>query len=228
MTWGDDQATKLLGSAIPAGFLQCLAIWEAPVPACQLITLAELKSALGITDAANDDELNRLIGVYSQAVANYTERQLCEAPREVVYVARGYCNVRQLLVPQWPIVSVESVELDGAVLDEDQWYFNGMAGYLYPTAGQGWGINQYLLLKYTAGFDPVPADVQEAMIQMCGSAFNTGSGLAVGPIKRQRVEGAVTEEYFDPRSALGVGSGAGAVGNYTSTLDYYRSERAFI
>lgn len=228
MTWGDDIAAKLLGGSLPAGFQSCLALWETSIAPCPLIDLTTLKAALGITDNAQDDELNRLITSYSQSIENYIERQLCEAAREVVYAAKSYCNVPALMVPQWPIVSVDSLEIDGTLIDADGYVTNDRLGYIYPNSGNGWTINHYALLKYTSGYNPIPADLQDAMVQMIQVALTSSGSGATGPLKSQRVEGAVTEQYYDPRSVSSVSSGSADVGYYYSTLDYYRGERAFL
>lgn len=70
------------------------------------------------------------------------------------------------------------------------------------------------------------------MVSLCGSALNSGGAVGdVGPIKSMRVEGAVTEQYYDARETSSTStstSGAEDIGKYYSVLDYYRSERAFV
>jgi ABC-type amino acid transport substrate-binding protein len=219
---------------MPVGFDRCLSLWEAPATPCPLIDLATLKQALGITGIEQDDELNRLITTYSQAIGNYLERMLCQAPREVVYAARGVCNVASLDLPQWPIASIESVEIDGAEVDVAGYVSDDVLGYLWPVnLPRGWVIHQYALVKYTAGYDPIPFDVQDAIAQMIRQSMSySGTGdPVVGPVKSQRIEGAITEQYFDPRTAMsssGSESPGATVGQYYSTLDHYRSERVFV
>lgn len=159
--WGDDLAAKLLGSSVPAGFQECVAVWETPIAPCPLITLEELKAILGIVDTSQDAELTRLIGVYSQAIENYCERQMCSLAREVVYIPRTTCHMNRMRVPQWPIISVESLMIDGVAIDPvTGWAENSISGYLYPTNGAGWTINNYAHLEYTSGYDPIPLDLQ--------------------------------------------------------------------
>lgn len=230
MTWGDDIALKLLDSAVPAAFDTCLAIWETPASPCPLITLQALKDALGITDSSQDAELSRLINVYSQAVENFVERQLCSGAREAVFVARPQCTVTILPLPQFPVASVDYFDIDGNVIDPAELVVDGNRGAIIAISGGTWNIGRYAHVKYTAGYATIPADIQDAMVQMIGQALtSSGSSATVGPLKSQRVEGAVTESYYDPRTAgADTSSGSGIVGRYASTLDYYRGERAFV
>jgi len=230
--WGDDLAAKLLGSSVPAGFQECLAVWEVPIAPCPLITLADLKTALGIVDTTQDAELNRLINVYSQAIENYTERQMCETDREVVYIPRSTCHMRKMQVPQWPIITVTSLMIDGIEITDAEYAVNDLTGYIYPLRGDGWTINSYAHLEYSSGYAPIPADLQNVMISLCGSALNSGASTGdVGPLKSMRVEGAVTEQYYDARestTSTASTSGAEDIGKFYSVLDYYRGERAFV
>lgn len=229
MTWGDDVAAKLLGSSVPAGYQTCLALWETPV-VCELIALADLKAILGVTDDSQDTELTRLIAVYSQAIARFTERQLCEGAREVVFVARSTCAKSIIALPQFPVASIEHFDIDGDVIDPAEILFDGNRGTVISLSGGSWAIGRYLHVKYTAGYSPIPADLENAVVKMIDSALaGGGAGTTTGPVKSQRVEGAVTETYYDPRtSASETTSGSGLVGSYASTLDYYRGERAFV
>ena len=225
MTWGEDLSAKVAGRPISADFLTCLSIQEPLLPPCQIVDLATIKSVLGITDPAYDAELTRLINVYSASIENYIARKICSGAREVVFLSRKFCYVPELRLPQYPVSSVELLKIDEVDMDPTDWALDGESGYLFPLAGPGWTIYNSALVQYTAGYNPVPADLEDAAIQLIQSAFSGGPGsVPTGPAKMQRVEGAVTETFFDHQAE----GGALSIAHYAHVLDQYRSERAFV
>ena len=225
MTWGEDKAAKMSGRTATAAFVPCLAMEEPATPPCQIIDLAELKTILGVTDPAYDAELTRLINVYSAAIETYTARKLCSAAREAVYIPRRHCFVPKFVLPQYPVTAVAKVEIDGNDIDQTDWLVDGNEGTLYPLSGTGWSVHNAALVQSTAGYSPIPADVQDAAVQLISSAFGAGPGAQpTGPVKMARVEGAVAESYFDHQGE----SGALSIAHFAHVLDRYRSERAFI
>lgn len=143
----------------------------------QLASLADVKAELGITDAAQDALLTRYIDLCSSAAAQFCDRVF---PKETVkdeiwpdgelhayQVAPG---IASLQLSRWPVVTVTAITENGNVLADGYDYrFDAANGLAYRLNEHGypkdWPASP-LSVVYQAGYDPVPADVQDAVIRM--------------------------------------------------------------
>ena len=86
-------------------------------------------------------------------------------------------------------------------------------------------------MTYIGGFNPIPATVDYVIKESVKSVYNNrDSDPTQGPIKSERVDGAVTLAYFAPEdygSTDGEGSTPKILSPYANLLDPYRSERVF-
>jgi hypothetical protein len=80
-----------------------------------------------------------------------------------------------LILSQAPVDPVDTlvVTLDGTVLVAAEYALDSFAGLLYRTAG--WSMSSSLSVAYTAGFDPIPPDVEQAVLDLCVME-NSGRG----------------------------------------------------
>lgn len=133
-----------------------------------LVTLDDLREQLRVrpTDTANDAWLTKVIARCSRQAERYCNR---------IFVPQGYADSFMgnsgnagdpLILSQAPIDPDTLVTtLDGTVLDAAEYALDAFAGLLYRTAG--WSMSNSLLVAYTAGFDPVPPDVEQAVLNLC-------------------------------------------------------------
>ena len=142
-----------------------------------LVDLLELKEDLQLTGDADDGYLDRLITRASAAVANYCNRVFAVetvsdqflAPRDpsARMVSRG---LERLQLTRFPAVAVTSVVLCGTALVAGTDFLVdkplGQLVRLDASGGQvGWPPGG-VVVTYSAGFDPIPFDVQDAVTRL--------------------------------------------------------------
>jgi len=100
-----------------------------------------------------------------------------------------------------PVTSITSFQRRDSTLSdgtfdnvESELYFSDLsAGIIENVVNTNWGWNRYRV-TYTAGYDPIPADLAEAcVILACYYVENSASGTAV----KKKQEGSRSVEYFD-------------------------------
>lgn len=93
-----------------------------------------------------------------------------------------------LELPQRPVISVESVKIEGEAVTDYQYDTDGVirrvAGALVPTfdrawAGGGWGGPRSIVeVVYMAGWDPLPIDIRGVCLSMAVAAAANPTGVA--------------------------------------------------
>jgi hypothetical protein len=142
-----------------------------PAASLALVSVDDAKAALGIdpADTSHDAQLAQQIDAVSMAVNNYCDR---------VFVVQTYQDQLRnacgrwgepLVTRQYPIVVDDGVVLDvtqdGTVLAPSAFEVFPEAGALYRLDAGATAAGAALLVDYTAGFDPIPADVQGATLE---------------------------------------------------------------
>ncbi len=186
-----------------------------PAESLALVTLDQAKAALGIPaeDTAQDAVLTAQIESVSTAINNYCDRIfVVQTYRDQLRNACGSYG-EPLVVRQYPIIIAEGVPLivteDGAALDAALWEVFPEAGALYrldaTALPSGWGA-ALLVVDYTAGFDPIPADVQGAALE-----WLTVRHHAVGrdpALRSETIPDLITQVYAGD---VGAGTSAGSM-----------------
>lgn len=138
-----------------------------------LTTLAAVKLYLGITGSTDDDLLSSLITSYSQWVRSYCNRDFNSQAYEIW--RSGRCN-SYLLLPEYPIISIELLEIDGKAIAAQGAY--GEYGYRFTQDRivlEGgpiftWGIEN-IHVQFTAGFSSIPSDISQAVNELVGLVY---------------------------------------------------------
>lgn len=145
-----------------------------------LIDLESVKEYLQIpdSDTSNDNFLIRKINAMSILAQQYMNRDL----KSQSYTEDLQGNNRQyLILRNYPLVSVESVSFFDNVLDSSQYDVDDYCksrGMIYKETG--WTANDFLIgiggdpvpgkkiiqVQYTAGYETIPADIQDAIIDL--------------------------------------------------------------
>lgn len=149
-----------------------------------LVTLADLKTLLGITGVAEDAYLTLMCGIASDIVEKFCGRVFTKTtyPDEIY---EGTGNHR-LVLRQSPIVSITSIKYRTGTPGTPQWqtiddafyYTNGDTGIVYMDNhffGQG---NSYAV-TYEAGYTTIPSDLQMAVALIVGQ-YRATKGQASG------------------------------------------------
>ena len=157
-----------------------------PAASMALVTLDEAKAALGIPleDTSQDANLAMQIEAVSVAVNNYCNRVFVVQTYQdqFRYLTNWLYPGQPLQTRQFPIVVTDgepavAVIENGAELDGALWEVYPEEGALYRLDGAlvaTW-LGTAIIVDYTAGVDPIPADIRSACLEWLGARWgNTG------------------------------------------------------
>jgi uncharacterized phiE125 gp8 family phage protein len=138
-----------------------------------ITTLANAKQWLAISSDTDDDLLTRLIHAASGFIETYLSRRLC---------SRTYAEIRDgtggrvINFREYPVTAVSWVAVNGVSLPLAP--DTVTPGYRFTRTQiilqghrftQGWGN---VSLNYTAGFETIPFDVEQACIELVSWRYN--------------------------------------------------------
>src|SRR5262245_3968325 len=177
-----------------------------------LISLADLKLALGITGTAEDAELQAAITFQSQIIAEYCDRRFGMAQAKETFTLDPGESVRRreaLVLSLYPIVGVTDVSISGASTTD--YNFDPASGRLWLPANQyiygawqfyGFGPNP-VKVTYSGGYDlpeKAPARLQRAIIEAVNAGRQSGNR---DPSIREVQHGDTRISYVSPSFAAG-------------------------
>lgn len=172
-----------------------------------LLTLAEIKSAVGVTDSSQDAELT-LLAAYISAVIT---RQ-CQVPTagvipptlrletvtDTIRLSREQSG--PLYLSRKPVVTFTLVSEAGVTLTASDYEADGHALYRL-SAGEriNWASGEHII-TYSAGYDVVPYDLKFAAIRFAQAEYSQGVTTSRDPmLKREVIPGVREVEYWvDP------------------------------
>jgi hypothetical protein len=187
-----------------------------PATSTALLTLDELKTALGIplTDTSRDAQLQMLIDSYSDVIAVMCNRTF--AKEKVAETWRGdpppYENYRVHL-SHYPIAEgdVESVNApDGTLIDPANYEVESDSGKLTLLGSLG-GSAESIVVTYTGGYE-LPTDAPPALkaalqLMVQAGAAQLARGLNTGVRSISHKDARVM--YFDPNATASKGGSSG-------------------
>jgi hypothetical protein len=184
------------------------------------ITLLELmKQKLSIIDNAQDDELSMYLQIAGEAAEAYCDNVLAEqAASELHPVTFSPISLRY-----FPATAIASVDVDGNDVTADYSLYNSEGiGYATTSTSSATYPNGFkqLTINYTAGYEPLPADLGAA-ITTAAISYEQGTG-ATGEVKKESVVGVGSIEYntsTDDNGSVGFLSAS-----VTGSLDKYRRD----
>jgi uncharacterized phiE125 gp8 family phage protein len=142
-----------------------------------LTTVAAVKSYLKIADTntVDDGRIELLINACSSAIENFCRRNF----KKQTFTDEEYDgnDHRYLNLYNYPVQSVQSVTLNDELVDSIEYIVKKKTGILarkYNNTLSGISYNRYvpiwpkgdanILVTYTAGYDEIPADLEQACI----------------------------------------------------------------
>ena len=189
-----------------------------PADSLALVSLDDAKVVLGIdpADTSKDAALTQQIDAVSAAVNNLCNRIFAVQTYQdqFRYVYNWLYSGEPLRTRQFPIVvddtgvPLVTVSEDGAAVDVAAWDVYPEDGALYRLDGTsvaGW-MGTTILVDYTAGYDPIPADVQGAALE-----WLTARWFAVGrdpALRSETVPDLISQVYAGD---AGAGTSGGAI-----------------
>ena len=146
----------------------------------KLVTLDDLREQLRVRpgDVANDAWYTKVIARCSLAAERYCNRVFAQQDYLDTFLAgaAGQAN-EPLILSQAPVdpATLETT-LDGAVMGASGYAIQPVVGHLWRVGdATSWSNTSGLTVAYTAGFTEIPADVQQAVLDLC-TMENAGRG----------------------------------------------------
>lgn len=145
-----------------------------PAACLDLTILETAKAELGIpeSDTSQDDYISGLIKQASGIVADYCNQVFgAEEIEEIFWADAPSTWTRSFMLAREPIISIDSVEVDGLTLDSSQ-YRMASDGHLHrlDTVGMTyWVLTSTVVVRYTAGYvllDDLPYGVERAALSL--------------------------------------------------------------
>lgn len=219
------------GADAGAGFsgslwLEEIAAMPAGVVGTGLVSLDDLKGALGIASATATEDawLTRQIDVFSWRIRAYCNRHF-----NLRRYLERFERPDSVLVREAPIATVHSLTAGGLAVTPSTLRLDLEVGRISPPAEEStplWTGYDPVVIDYEAGWDPVPPDVAELVYTGIGkrwSAFRAGSYTPEpeGLVKRETVADAGTVEFAMPSSSRLSEFADYLLGIPLSSLDHY-------
>ena len=164
-----------------------------------LVTWAKVKEVLNLDDDQKE-LVEFLISAASEQAEKIADRFLAARDVSLKIDALGG---RELLLPSYPVNRTECICIDidrrfppENNLDYDQYSIKEDAGIIRLFNGRFPSRYSAVLFEGNIGYDPVPEDLQQAVIETVSANLRrfAGSGGAVG-IKQISANGAITTQY---------------------------------
>ncbi|MDE1907446.1 MAG: phage head-tail connector protein [Rhodospirillales bacterium] len=141
-----------------------------------LCALADVKTYLGITDTNSDAVLTALIASASAMIESYCNRIFAESSYTET---RNGTGGAKLLLLNAPVTAVSSVTVDGYAVPaapdaiSPGYLFDQQVLYIRPGAYPGEFVRgiQNITVAYVAGYSTVPADVNQACVELIASKY---------------------------------------------------------
>lgn len=135
---------------------------------------------LNVTSDAEKAILSQLITSYSTWIQSWLSRNIPEQDYQDTFDGTGS---NRLFMPQWPITYVSSVAIDGVSIPQAEsatasgFRFSDTAivlnGYKFSRGDAN------VQIDYTAGYDPIPADLSRACVDMVAIHYRAKDRIGV-------------------------------------------------
>lgn len=177
--------------------------------------LATATSLKAILTSLSDAAANTLIDQASALIASRAGRVLHS---EVVSQTWRDANTAALCPARWPVSSIAAVTVDGAALEATDYEDDGNRIFrLASDARTRWGGSK-IIVQYTGGYAPIPADLQRACLDLCVNLHETEGRDQT--LRSENVPGVLSQSFRDP------GKGGGIVPDHVQgVIDCYREVR---
>jgi len=189
-----------------------------PAASYDLASVATIKAELQIGDASQDAYLATLIREASGLVSVYCGRVLlAETVRETFRLDHSRPSLN---LSRFPVVSVTTVTANGVTLAADDYEVDRDAGTLWrlsDDARTAWTARK-VVVTYTAGLSPVPADIERATVDLVKLAYFSRSRDPA--LRGQKILDVLDEQFQVTATSSTVG---GLPADIAARLDRYRS-----
>jgi len=167
-----------------------------------LLTMAQIRRAVGVTDASQDGALadlnrqvaaafsRRFLTAAGATPPTFRLETLTETLRDVV--------ASHLWLSRAPVVSITSVVVDGTTKDATDYEVDGRRLYRLSSDARVWWSAAKIVVVYSAGWDVVPEEIELAASKLAQLLWSESAaqGRADPNLKRVRVDGVGEREWW--------------------------------
>lgn len=129
-----------------------------------MIATSEIKTYLGISGSAQDALLTAIEEYVSGYVSGYCRRDFAASQKTESHDG----GVDTIFLKEFPIVSVDSVVVDGRTLSASEYTLYAEEGYIVGHFPYG---RKNVSVTYTAGFGTIPTDLKMLVVSLCGREY---------------------------------------------------------
>lgn len=169
---------------------------------------AELAASLGVP--VDDAKLLWALTAASRRFRGAVRHPVSLVRADTITMDGNGCET--LLLPVAPVVAVGSVKLDGELLVDGTDYSWSADGYLRRLQGCWPDRLRCVDVVYDHGYDPIPEDIQEVVIDQARAMFRIDPGVQTKTVGGQSVT-------FGVQAAIGVTS------QWTAAVERYQLNR---
>ena len=205
----------------------------------RLVSVTEFKDYIALEVDTYDTLIGRLIDTITAEMEKYCQRILRTSTITETFLHPDESLRKEEFIElqEFPVTSVTSITtiLDGVstVMDSSNYTIEKNTGRIYLTDTSAWVMADSVVVVYGSGWATVPPDITDVVYQLVHGRFSsvrsgeTPSAMR-GPVKFERIDGAISMSYDTSGLAGTASDGMNPVlGNFSSTLDYYRSDRVW-
>lgn len=188
-----------------------------------VVTVEELKAKLGLPpgpDPTLDARLQSMIDETQALVEGYLGLAI-EPTALTLERAKGISGSPAFMLPVYPVISLDKVTIRDEEQDLADFWLDHGDGMVYPTDGCGCQHSGCfccapgpLVVDYTAGFEPVPTDLQLALLNLSadfyqGNAGSAGQSFGGDKVKQVTIFGAMSIGFDGGSTASAASSSSG-------------------
>lgn len=203
-----------------------------------LVTLADMKTYLNISDNSQDTFLTQQLNLFSEAIEGYCNRIFLAADYVQTFYPQDYKWIFQRRLPlyHFPLNTVASIDEDGTVLADTEYRLHKPTGFVDGLEGKYFlGCIKKTIVTYNAGYiyANLPKPLQNVVYALVQEAYNKKSaGIALNfgtGVQRVSIPGTLSIDFDytltqdDRGNAFGI-----LLGSHLNVLDQYRSERTLV
>lgn len=197
-----------------------------------LDTLSNVKSRLGITTTDYDTFLTAQITLISDVIEAYCRRKFAAADWVQTFYKSDVTNGIVLELYHYPIITIDSVDVDGTVFTEADFRVHKPTGRIRKADGS-WTYGEEIVVEYSAGYASIPTPILSVLDSLVEQRYNkkkSGVDLNFGSdVQRISIPGAISIDFDYSLSNNERKSAYGTIlGSFANVLDDWRSERSVV
>lgn len=174
-----------------------------PAPDTSLLTLAELRTATGVGNAAVDSDLTILGSRVASAIANICRVASSGATPPTLRLETLTETFRheeclpKLILARRPIVAVSQITEDGVSLDAAEYEIDAAAGLisrLHDDRPASWPASK-IVVAYQAGWETVPDDLKLAASKLAAVLWSEGERVDPN-LRSEEIPGVISRTWW--------------------------------